>query len=491
MREKPSMSENTQLDTTGSDLRLRTFSEWLRILLTGFFANIKFIVIVPILAALLTFVLCKLSPPIYEGRFSVLIKAPEFDQSAIPTETSIVMRPGLIMDNLKSNELYILKSPALYTKIAENLTVDKRFVNTSFLSELIDEKTGNTVAIGTAIEKLCDVEQLMATDIIEIRAKHRDASLIQAILDMYAESYFAFRKNIWINKKTAPLLASRSQHFFNAWKNAMEDLTQFKETIKMVDPARERAKLEEQLVNYRAEILELNTSLSYLYGQKKVLRTLSQDSTINFIPEVTEKDNLFREMKVRIGRTKMEKTAALQNFMPGSEPIRKIDYQLNAMYKEYRDLLINHFDHQIEEQQERLTSIEDAIKTNMTKLAESNRYEAELKVKVEATDFNLRQYKQQQDEQFNEKHNRELKQIVGNVSIVTSPFVNTENPVWPKTPVLIMISAFITLFLSLIYTFVRVLVSDSFYLPEEVTRELDLPVLASFAYESGKKKKRS
>lgn len=73
----------------------------------------------------------------------------------------------------------------------------------------------------------------------------------------------------------------------------------------------------------------------------------------------------------------------------------------------------------------------------------------------------------------------ELRKTVTTIKVVSPPFVS-EKPVWPKKTMLVILAIMLSFFFTLLFIVIMQMMDDSFHLPREVTRELNLPVLASF-----------
>jgi len=478
----------------------KTFSEWIRILLTAFFARLRYIIIIPVVTGIIALAACYLLPPIYEGNFSILVKAPEIDKTALTDDTSIVMRPGLIMENIITDEIYLLQSQTLYQNIAETLDdipdsgylkkITPDFILKFF--ELIGQSMDKAGSIdnsvqdientGLKIAGISSVERLIGSDLIEVTIRHHDPDQLRSILKKYASAYMNFRETIWFNRNAVKLLENQKNIYFESWQKRQHKLIDFKNSLNLIDPVQERINLQDKLINSDIKIIDVNKSLTEFKKQLNYLKRLPASETITFLPEKTDMDNMFREIKMRIGLAKVEHSQLLQKFQNEAYEIKKSNYRLNLLYKEYKKLLESYLLKKISATEIQLQSLKKIIKDNKSRFVELKRYEQHAAVLKEDIDSVWQQYITHRNKTHEIKMQNDLRKVTANVKIVSPPLVNKMKPFWPNIPVVVSLSVLLSFMaVSFIVVIIHIQV-DSFCLPEEVSKELKLPVLESFPF---------
>ena len=491
----------------------KTFSEWMRILLTAFFSKQRPIIVIPILAGLFATIVCFTFPPVYEGSFSLLVLGPEIDKARLGGNANIVMRPGVIEENIISDEIYILQSQSIYQKIADKIQDKKILDQGYFVTAVPDSISGifsgllETVKSslswqdkdqsqsqenkspdrGLIIASLCSIAKLTGSDVIEVHVKHHNMKLLKEILDLYIETYFNFRKEVWFNKDALKLYEKQKEKYFEAWQTQLQELIDFKDKSNLIEPVAGKKKLQEKLITFRAEIVTLKTELTKLLKRKEMLAALPARNSITFLSEKTEKDNLFRKLKEQIGLVRIQRSNKLSSFKDQTSIIQKTDFQLNLLYKEYKQLLLGYLDGKITENRIKLASLIQVLNENHNKFYQLCKDVNKITAMEDDINLNRQQYLEHRKKEVEENLQQSMRNTAAKVKIIAAPYI-ADRPSWPNKPVLILLSMLLTFLLVNLYMIVLQILDDSFYLPEDVTHELKLPVLASFALIKGKQK---
>ena len=486
----------------------KTFSEWMRILLTAFFSRVRLVLLIPFFCGLFTWLICSILSPVYSGGFSILIRAPEVDKSTLEAGTSVVVRPGVIMENIISDEIYLLKSHALYREIAQNIKsvealksgylattkLPDRFLRyfvaikgdiKKILQKYIRRKdvTGSDVSpiesMASAVRAMSVVEQQKGSDVIEVRIKHHNARLIMEILNVYLMKYHDLRNKVWFNKNATGFFRTQTETYYDQWQRLVDKLIKLKEEYNLIEPDKEMKKYQEQLMNFTSEFMKLKTTMNELKMKMKLVVSMSPEKSLTFMPERIEVDRLFKEIKTMVGQAKAERSKLLRNFKVKSTAVSKIDYQLADLYTQYKQLLTGYFENKFNRSSIRLEALSDTIKEIKQRLFKLNKFGQQVKVLEEKTELYRKQYSSHMIRTMNAKVQKELRKSASTVKVISAPFVDSI-PVWPKKKIFTVLSVLLGFLLTMLFTIFVQLMKDSFNLPEEISQELNLPVLASF-----------
>ncbi len=505
----------------------KSFSEWLETLLTAFFPRLDLLLFVPILCGVCTAMVCLSLPPVYQGTFSLLIKAPEIDKTGYESDMNVALRPGIITKNVVSDEVYLLQSHTLYENVAQTIK-DKNALKSDYWETALpgwlftyifksktrikeqlqsfikgkddDGKKSDADSLEKSalrIKKLCETEPLRGSDIIEVRCKHHTPQLIEEILIAYEKEYQSIKNNIWFNKNTPNLFQKHSEDYFIKWQEMLEEVMELKSDTDLIDPFHEKAELQKQLIKYRAEVSNLKTTLKELKEHAKIVKSLQPEDTVTFITEGIEGDNLFRELKIKIGSVTAERSRLLRDFQPEASSVAKLDYQMEELYVKYKKLIQGVSKQEMKKNRIRTKALSSAIKENEVRLSELNERVTELeknKYQIKMLEGKIERY----GKQYNEYETRamkinlqeELRKTATTVRVIAPPFVS-QKPVFPPNPIFLAVLAMLMGFLlTVFFIIVMQLMDDSFHTPEEVSQELNLPVLASFPVRRWRKLKK-
>ncbi|QTA90749.1 Uncharacterized protein dnm_068100 [Desulfonema magnum] len=444
----------------------------------------------------------------------MLITVPEVDEAAFGPDMKVDVTPGVVKTNLILDEIYILQSHGLHKNIAQNIKDKDALISgywqtvlpgfftyisetkekikqqlVSFLkkgeaAEPVAENTLETFA--SCISEMCVTETLRDSDIIEIRCRHHHQDLIKAVLDAYLSEYHKLRNTIWFDKDAPNFFQKHSANYFKQWQEHLDELMKLKETPDIIDPVQEKAKLEDQQMGYLSEILSLKTRVKELKNQAKIFSDLTPEEAVIFTTEGIEKDPLLKELKMRIGVAMADRSELLGNFQPGASSVVKLNYQIADLYAEYKKLTANFFEKETEKNRIRMRAFSSAVKKTEDRICELNqrlfqmdKHRYQIKMLEEKLERYEKQYADYETKAMKITLQEELRKTVTTIKVVSPPFVS-EKPVWPKKTMLVILAIMLSFFFTLLFIVIMQMMDDSFHLPREVTRELNLPVLASF-----------
>jgi uncharacterized protein involved in exopolysaccharide biosynthesis len=492
----------------------KNFSEWLEIFLIAVFPRLRLLIFVPIFCGFCMVGVCVSLPSVYQGKFSLMIAAPEIDKAAFESDMKVDLSPGAVKVNLILDEIYILQSHILHENIAKRFE-DKTPLLTSYwqtvlpgfftfideaktslkarLQAFFNKETTETPAEENVLESaassigdMCIVETLRDSDIIEIRCRNHQRDLIMQILNAYLEEYHLLRNAIWFDKDAPDFFQKHSADYFTQWHQLVNDVMKLKEQPDLIDPLQEKSKFAEQLIAYKTEIQGLKTERDELRKQTKTVRALPPEQAILFIPEGIEKDNLFGEMKARIGEVIGDRSKLLKNFQSDAPAVLKLEYQLAELYAEYKRLITDFLEKETDKRQFRMDALssvinetEARIKNLNERLIRLNKEEYQIRMLEDKLDRYGKQYAEYETRAIKISLQEELRKSVTTVKVVSPPFVG-EKPVWPQKLILVLLAMILGFLFTVFFIVLIELMDDTFHRPEEVSEELNLPVLASF-----------
>jgi uncharacterized protein involved in exopolysaccharide biosynthesis len=492
---------------------VKSFSEWMRTLLTVFFARKRLILMVPIIAGLLTALICLILPPIYSGSFSVLIKAPEVDKTTMEAEYRVDMRPGLVMENVISDEFHILQSHALHRSLAEFVLSEimakpgslpggslSWFAylpgwGKSLLGPIVRgsqpdlSKRDDKADVETSVEKLAyeiqritTVEAYKGSDVIQVNLRHPDQKFLMSLLNAYMQQYYQIRTAIWFEGSAPDLFMEGAGRYLQKWQELSDELIKLKKTFDIVEPTQEKNKLLEEFSVRNAEVTSLRVEIKELEGLLNALLPLAPERAIAFFLKRSENDSLVRELRMRIAQASSERANLLKDFLEKSPVVDKADYQLHDLYVEYKRLITESVHRESNNAKIRIQALTSSLADAKSRLMLLTQYEQKVKMLEENIEMHRKQYIAQGEKAIEIKRQSEFRRATTTIRTISSPSVNPR-AVWPQTGLLVMASVMLGFLLTLFFALVRYLMNDSYYLPEDVNRDLGIPILASFPYD--------
>ena len=474
-----------------------SFYEWIRPVITAFFAHWRLMLIVPAACVILTLGACMLLPPLYSGGFSLLVKAPEINRTSMESGTNIVMRPGLVLENVIVDEIKILQSHQLFLKVArtlieENIAVggfwdavgSKYLATDSPISNEVTyerPKSKEIEALTATLESLYVVAPAKGSDIIEITIRHYDPRVMRSILNCYLRAYFQLREAVWFNSDAPDFFQAASDSYYLKWQELLNERLNLKQETTALDPTREKDRLIEKQAANAAEIYDLQAAVKDLQTQLDRLKTLSPEQSLTFLHQETVNDKLFSELKLQIAVFQAQRAKLLGDFNQQASLVKKVNYQLEELYRRYYRQLFALIKNKMARVQTRMTVLRSGLAEVKKKLVELDRYENRLQLLNKKIELNLKQYFEHGNKALEFKQQKDFRKNVATVNVVSQPFVHLQ-PHWPRPAILVPLAFVLGIFLSLLGVFFLRSMKNAYLLPEEIRRDLNLPVLASYIY---------
>ncbi len=473
-------------------------SEWPRTALMLLFARARMIVAVGIVCAIGAFVAATVMPAIYKGGFSILIKAPEVDLSLVGQNADIVFKPGQVAGNLVSDEFQILTSYGLAEAVAQAYLAGGKALpgsdgrRSGLLARLLPDDseavkrggpgTDEVQRLAARLNAKLIITPVMKSDVIKVEMRDHDRRFLERILTLFASEYLSYRRKIWFNADAREFYVKQADASREEWVRMLDHMRELKSETNEIAPAVEKVELEKRMAANVGRLEELSVRIAKTAAQLGQLRGLRPGQALTFLSEETGDNRLFWQLKTDIAEAVSKREELSKNHLKKSPAMRKMAQHLSGLYREYKALTESLLENNIQT----LKAERDAIMTSNTnvheRLLDLDHFAGEAGVLEQQSDLLRRRYELYKNKAMEiDVQNRLLSASDGAIRIISPPMVGL-NPVWPNTPVLVIAATVLGLFLTLLVTIVQWMLKDTFSLPEEISSDLALPILASFPF---------
>jgi uncharacterized protein involved in exopolysaccharide biosynthesis len=469
-------------------------SDTLRFLLTLLFSRARLVALVVTLCVLGAILACSVLPPIYTGGFSVLIKSPEIDRSIFGENADVVVRAGRIEGNTLSDEFEILTSPGLAQVVAEAYYSDDQLPDRLQIrstgsipgsgklnAENLPSQHADRVSglAGKLREKL-EVTPVRDSDVIHIRLAQRNRDQLDRLVKLYADAYLRYRASIWFDDGAMLFFQEQAASSLADWEERLAAVREARQEADNLDPSVACTEIERIIADNLYELNDLETSILEDSTTYRALVSLAPSKAPSFLATETADNHLFWQLSEEIAKAKAARHTLATNYADGSTALVKADSHLDALYGDYKAELEQMLRNDLISQAARraaLTSNIESSRQRVSQLKELEHRVAVMKLDAERYRDQYNMYAAKALEMAAQNNMRVAS--TGSITILSPPGV-APRPTWPSPRLLIPLAAFLGLVLSLTAVFLRAVLRDSFSLPEDVTRQLGLPVVASF-----------
>ncbi len=472
-------------------------SDWLRVLLSAFFSRMRFVLLVALACAVAAGLSSYLLPAVYTGSFSILVKAPEIDQSSIGDNADISVRPGTVETNVIADEYHILRSEGLAGAIADAYGVSKPlppgYIRSALPRSLQHirlpwrkkDPSNQRDSLSTYFLAHVVVTPELKSDIIKVKMDHHDRDFLENTLKLYAQEYLNYRKTIWFSQDAQQFFGDQANKSLQEWTALNEELLALKSGLHKIDPNLEKIGLERQITENVSRFQGLLVELDQRHSQLTTLRELPPQDAITFFNNYTKDNRLFWQLKEDIGKATAKKQELLKDHMENSPLVQKANIQLQGLYKEYKRLIESLIKNSISMLQTEHDALIKNNEKNSDRIIELERVEQRISVLQKQIMLFEQQYEVYESKAMTSKVQDLSRNALGAAVRIMSPPSVRSTPIWPNRSALVIVAAILGFFLTLIAVVSVWMMKDSFHFPEDVSGYLGLPVLTSFALESG------
>ncbi len=351
-------------------------------------------------------------------------------------------------------------------------------------------------------QKSLSIEGIKKSDVIAVSFKHEDPKMAATIVNTLASAYLDQHLLVHKNPKSFNFFEEQSQVLKSKLEQAEERLKSFKKQNNVTALGEEQTLLLRQIADLRAE---LNRTLSQEVETKNRIFKLRQqmDKTPETIPQGEEVDHnpfLINTLEAKLVELELKEGELLVKYTPQSRLVKNVKKEikivreklaqqetkrygktstgLNTTYQRLKEEL---FRNQVESKA--LAGKKEIQNTQLadyqSKLDQLNQMEVEHNQLQQTVDVDRQNYRLYltKFEESRISDAMDNKKIV-NVSLI-EPALPPLKPVSPKVLLNIVLSIFLGGFGGLGFAFLTEYLDDSLEKPEDVEKELQLPVLAS------------
>ncbi len=467
-------------------------SDTLRFLLTVLFARARLVLATTAFCVVGAILACAVLPKTYVGDFSILIKSPEIDRSIFGENADVVVKPGRVQANTLSDEFEILTSPGLAQVVAEAYHNDGHLPDhlqikpggasdaTPAVSEVPAAGAQQVNRLAGILREKLEVTPVRESDVIHVRLSGSNREELDRLVKLYAAAYQRYRAGIWFDAGALRFFQDQAASSLAAWKKCLAALQETRKEAGDLDPAVERARLEQIVSEYQRTLNDLETSIAADSSAYETLLSLDPAQAVTFLTEETNDNRLFWQLSEEIAKAKAHRHELAKNHADGSIILSKVDRELEAFYRDYKSQL----GQMLRNDLSRLSARRDALLSNTrsirSRLSQLGETEHRAAVLQQDADLYRDQYNMYSAKVLEMSALNNMRAAsTSSVSILSPPRVGIR-PIWPDPRLLIPLAGFLGLILGLVVAALSSLLNGSFSLPEEVTRELGIPVVASF-----------
>lgn len=429
------------------------------------------------------------SKPVYEAKAQILVKMGRENIYIPPTGTNSQII-NFNRDNQINSEIELLKSRSLAENVIKSLGTETIYKN-------LDHK-------GTVLkfQKSLSVEGIKKSDVIAVSFKHKDPKMAAKIVNTLANTYFVEHLLVHKNPQSYNFFEDQSQ----VLKTKLEQSEAALETFKKQNRVTALDEQQKLLLKHIADLnAELNRTLSQeAETRNRILQIRQQlDKTPETIPQGKEVDHnpfLISNLEARLVELQLKEKELLIKYTPQSRLVKNVKEKIQMVQEKlaqnekkqygksrvglnttYQRLQEELFRNQAEGKA--LAAKREIQDTQLTdyqgKLEQLNQIEVKLNQLEQSVDVNRQNYrlylaKFEESRISDAMDNKKM----ANVSLMQSAFTPL-NPVSPKVLLNIVLAIFLGGFGGLGLAFFGEYLDDSFEKPEDVEKELQLPVLTS------------
>lgn len=490
---------NNNIEYSDSQKR---FSEWLRIGLQIFFLRYKTFLTVFIGTVISIMLLSFMLPSLYFGHFSILVKSNETDTSAVLPDSNVQVRGGYTDAMMTIDEQNILIGSTLAKKVVDRMKTQYG-ESTAFgwLAKAIPlwitnlfEKFGNAISwvllkFGLSGSKAFSpdplvedfkgtltVEPVIGSNVIDISVYHYDPLFLENLLKVLLEEYLSLRESIWITDKAPSFFRELADYYWKEWEDTGLKQLKLLEDLSLLVPSHDSKNIISQINKVEGKILELG------YDEKSNKNILDhiEGIDINQIETYQALNNNSNLQNICNGISKLEieRISGLKLFLEAAPSIQKIDRELLLLRKKYKNFIVEYYKNNlaiIEKEKVMLLKIQEDLRQKFLDIEKKELNLTILSQKAEIIKNHVNSY----EKKFHETKisNAMKKSMRTCVGISSFPYVGLKT--FPRKKMMLILSFGMGIFMGCFVIAVKELLDDSYKIPEQINKDLNLMVLAS------------
>jgi uncharacterized protein involved in exopolysaccharide biosynthesis len=426
--------------------------------------------------------------PVYEAKAQILMKMGRENLYIPPGGTSKVI--NFNRDNQINSEIELLKSRSLAENVIKSLGSENIYKNIKYIDAVLK------------FQKSLSVEGIKKSDVIAVSFKHKDPEMAAKIVNTLANAYLEEHLLVHKNPQSYNFFEDQSQVLKTKLEQSEAALETFKKQNRVTA-------LDEQQKLLLKHIADLNAELNQTLGREaetknRILQTRQQlDKTPETIAQGKEVDHnpyLISNLEARLVELQLKEKQLLIKYTPQSRLVKNVKEEiqmvqerlaqneekqygktrvgLNTTYQRLQEELFRN------QAESKALAAKRKIQYNQLKdyqgkLGQLNQMEVKLNQLEQSVDVDRQNYrlylaKFEESRISDAMDNKKM----ANVSLMQSALTPLK-PVSPKKLLNIVLAIFLGGFGGLGLAFFSEFLDDSLEKPEDVEKELQLPVLAS------------
>lgn len=487
-------------DTTmqSNNMQSKNASETLRNIFTVLFYKRSYILWTIFICVAISALLFLLSPRVYYGTFSVLVRSSDLDTSRILPGTGVYLQPQAVSLELLTNEQSLMLSDAVLSEV--NKRIEEKYPDFSysaisyapaFIGTAADavqsvlkllstsEPTPNaSYEKNVALRELITPEPIVGTHTIEVSVYFFDRDMLEFIQHNLLAVYLEKRGQLITTEDTLSIYEKDVAKFHNEWSNLEIEKAQYQVENSIYNTDKQRVEAVEYLIrtnqdlsDVSIQILEMQEQLEYIKQNKDILGMRLSATTDN---------QSLLELENQITLLTVERGKLLADFLPSSPPVQNIEFALNELTERYRQVLQQNLKSRLAAAITRRDALELEKQKTLSTLNRLEQRAGKMKVLEAEAVLASEAY-----QIFSSKLQKvKLQNLLSSSSeqsltVVREPFVDGK-PLWPNLILLIPLSLVIGLFFGISGATLSYYFEDTILLPSDL-HFTHLPVLGSFA----------
>jgi polysaccharide biosynthesis transport protein len=455
---------------------------------TGIFA---FIVIVTMLFSFI-------KAPVYEVTASVLVKPLLEKNLKLQAPTTTTMRANPVTQQDINSEVNLLRSPKLLAEVVRKLGLDHEQEPKTFLGRverfLAARLHQVLVTLGLSVEttpldravryyqQKLEIKPVTLSNSIEVTLQGEDPEQITKIVNTLLENYIDFHIEIYRAKGAREFFAQQAERFLAGLRQAEKDLKDYKKQWDIIDLAAQNEN--------NVKILQmLRENLTLVKAQIKERQTRVGEQAMNMaatgeIGAATKEfqTGILEELIRTLGPLLTERERLALHYQKSSPKYQTVDLQVKEILSKYRqqtaDILRGS-----ELDLKSLRDYADVIEDNIDRIQYTSLSLSQRQIGLDRLTRDVKHleknYLLYQDK--TEEARIEAQQDTDRVSnVAVTDWAQTPSiPIFPRKILMGVLSMLIGLIVGLAGASVAYYVDHTVKIPEDLTRQCQVPVLAS------------
>ena len=282
-----------------------------------------------------------LMPKDYQAKMKILVKRERVDTAVTPGRDAAMSNPGSVTEEELNSEVELLKSRDLLEKVVESCKLQEsqsghfweRLFPASASSD-DDNSQINQKKISQAVltlENKLQVEPLKKTDLIEVTYDSSDPQLSASVLHALGNLYL--EKTVAVHRPPGAFefFQTESEHYDQELQSAQAQLAKFDREKGVADP-----QLEKQIALQKLSEFEATFNATQVAINETEKRTRAVEDQLASTPEqsmstVRSSDNpfLMQQLKTTLLDLELKRTALLEKFEPDYRPVQEVQKEID------------------------------------------------------------------------------------------------------------------------------------------------------------------